>query len=146
MPKGISTDIEISFDTNNNNNESRLVRIIITHKVFKDAGKYWGFFWALTFMISWCLKNSKVIVCVQYANFYLRSIFFFFAILQGRVIAVLLHQKASNEDSLWTYNRSRYEFVSSHEPIRCVLREPFLDEWKITVGIICSSIATQGRA
>ena len=72
--------------------------------------------------------------------------FFFSAILSGRVIAVLLHQKASNEDSLWTYNRSRYEFVSSHEPIRCVLREPFLDEWKITVGIICSSIATQGRA
>ena len=70
----------------------------------------------------------------------------FFAILQGRVIAVLLHQKASNEDSLWTYNRSRYEFVSSHEPIKCVLREPFLDEWKITVGIVCSSIATQGRA
>ena len=77
VPKGISTDIEISFDTNNNSSESRLVRIIITHKVFKDAGKYWGFFWALTFMISWCLKNSKVIVCVQYANFYLRSIFFF---------------------------------------------------------------------
>ena len=84
-------------------------------------------------MISWCLKNSNVIVCVQYANFYLRSIFFFFAILQGRVIAVLLHQKASNEDSLWTYNRSRYEFFSSDEPIKCMLREPFLDEWKITV-------------
>ena len=54
----------------------------------------------------------------------------FFAILPGRVIAVLLHQKASNEDSLWTYNRSRYEFVSSDEPIKCMLRESFLDEWK----------------
>ena len=54
--------------------------------------------------------------------------FFCFAILPGRVIAVLLHQKASNEDSLWTNNRSRYEFVSPDEPIKCMLRESFLDE------------------
>ena len=78
VPKRISTDIETSFDTNNNSSESQLVRIIITHKVFKDAGKYWSFFWALTFMISWCLKNSEVIVCVQLASLYSRSIFFLF--------------------------------------------------------------------
>ncbi|XP_066023553.1 adhesion G protein-coupled receptor L2-like isoform X1 [Pocillopora verrucosa] len=67
VPKGISSDVEMSFDINNNSSESRLVRIIINHKVFKDA---------------------------------------------GRVIAVLLHQKASNEDSLWTYNRSSYRLIS----------------------------------
>ena len=98
-------------------------------------------------MIIWCLKiaNLSFVFCRQVSTHVVFFIFFL-AILPGRVIAVLLHQKASNEDSLWTYNRSRYEFVSSHEPIRCVLREPFLDEWKITVGIVCSSIATQGRA
>ena len=33
--------------------------------------------------------------------------------------------------------------TKSDEPIKCMLREPFLDEWKITVWVVCSSLATQ---
>ncbi|XP_022805245.1 adhesion G-protein coupled receptor D1-like isoform X2 [Stylophora pistillata] len=39
VPKGVSTDVEISFYINNNSSESKMVQVIITYKVFKDAGR-----------------------------------------------------------------------------------------------------------
>ena len=38
VPKGFPNDTEISFNTSNNNEESKEIKVIIASQVFKDVG------------------------------------------------------------------------------------------------------------